>query len=139
MCKFSKCMIFTDNTSISLIMVHIIYRSNNMTIIEKLAIVYYCNKLYIIQILEEEKIWGLLLQWNWMSVTTPLSFFFLSLCWSLQRLLLNWPWKLYPEVNPLINVSTWIKPAMILSCDHVFIWTVLILYLPAGNQGEKIN
>lgn len=39
-------------------MVHIIYRSNSMTIIEKLAIVfvYYCNKLYIIQILEEEKI-----------------------------------------------------------------------------------
>lgn len=36
-------------------MVHIIYRSNSMTIIEKLAIVYYCNKLYIIQILEEEK------------------------------------------------------------------------------------
>lgn len=37
-------------------MVHIIYRSNSMTIIEKLAIVYYCNKLYIIPILEEEKI-----------------------------------------------------------------------------------
>lgn len=48
MCKFLKCMIFIDNISILLNMVYIIYRFNSMIIIEKLVIVYYCNKFYII-------------------------------------------------------------------------------------------